>query len=108
MAPSLSKLSSRLLVLRDRLNEATVSLGDAAPGNEKKEADHEVYADRLGKQMARLTCAIARTPAESMNELVQKAHVVMDWANKDGDLSDRLAVSLCHDVIHLHSDDIAE
>ena len=108
MASSLTILSSKFLTLRERLNDATASLGDAVPGDEKMEADHEVYADRLGRQMARLTYAIARTPSKSMKELVQKARGVMDWANKDGDLPDRLAVSLCHDVSHLHGDDVTE
>jgi hypothetical protein len=70
MASSLIKLSSRFLRLRDQLDESTMSLGDGLSSDEKKEADHEAYADRLGQQMMRLTCALARTPAKSSEELV--------------------------------------
>ena len=105
MAPSLLKLSSKFLKLSDRLNEATMAIGEAASGDEEKEVHHEIYTDRLSRQMTRLTWVIACTPASSAKELVQKAHVVMDWLSEDGDIPNLLSLSLCRDVIHLHGDE---
>jgi hypothetical protein len=105
MGSRLSRLSSELLKLRDQLNGATLTV-DAAITDEKIEAEHEVYVERVSRRISKVSRAIARTPASSTKDLVEKAYVVMDWANEDGDLSDHLTLSLCRDVIDLHERDL--
>ena len=103
MATQLSKMSNEFLMLGEMVGlleaiedqETSICMGD-----EEKGAIMETMLDR----MSDLSRSIAQTHVHTPQELAQKARVVLDWVNADGDLADALSASLCHDVVTLFSE----
>lgn len=55
-------------------------------------------------RMSDLARSIVQVRAHTLEELAQKARIVLDWINEDGDLADVLVASLCRDVLALFGD----
>lgn len=93
MSTRLVELASEFLELRRILADAETA---AEPATSELLRDEEF--ERRSERMSSLAREIVSLPAQSGIELVHKSRVALDWINQDGDLADRLAASVCHDV----------
>lgn len=96
----LRQLSTEFLAIRDmliRLAGIDPSLALAHRDEDRREAFVNASFDR----MSELVATIIDTHAGSTQELTCKARVALDWIDEEGDVADRLAASICRDILVL-------
>jgi hypothetical protein len=53
----------------------------------------------VGERLAAVVREVTISPAVSTDDLMQKARIGLDWINSEGDIADRIAFSICRDVV---------
>jgi hypothetical protein len=97
MTSQLLQLSKEFLALRATMDRHVRAA-------EEWEDAREAMITPTQDRMLALALQIAASRASTPFELAQKASVALDWINeKDGDISDALAASLCRDLINVFS-----
>jgi hypothetical protein len=104
MTTPLIKMSAEFLSLREMLAKLEQTVEDQETSSDPEEEEREAITEPMLDRMSELARSIVQTRAHTPEELAQKARIVLDWINEDGDLADVLSASLCHDVVALFRD----
>jgi len=104
MSTQLIKMSAEFLLLRDMVAQLVQTEEDQETSGRAEEEEREAIMEPMLDRMSELARSIVQTHARTPDELAQKARVVLDWINEDGDLADVLSASLCRDVVAMFRD----